>query len=243
VEKGNSGGKPTNIADTPTIVQRILPVAREIEQRWRLNPTDKMVNIDFSNGLDGWSLSTRHMNYSFQPGSDRHSGNIFSFRTWPDIGRGNLYLFQTVRTSSAEISLDLLLEECGQSGFAGLRVEAYDSAFRWVAECTYQLGDSWDQWPDRYRPDNVTPEWTVGATGYFWWWVGHYAIKQRLGETTGVWRHIVARPADDIDAVHGAGTWSRLNVKALRIALIASTRLVEYPLVGSFANLQVKMGG
>ncbi|MFH1737929.1 MAG: alpha-N-acetylglucosaminidase TIM-barrel domain-containing protein, partial [bacterium] len=46
VEKGNSGGKPTNIADTPTIVQRILPVAREIEQRWRLNPTDKMVNID-----------------------------------------------------------------------------------------------------------------------------------------------------------------------------------------------------
>ncbi|HPA45168.1 MAG TPA: alpha-N-acetylglucosaminidase TIM-barrel domain-containing protein, partial [bacterium] len=227
---------------TTKVVRQLLYMALEagIEERWMLRPQKEMVNTDFSQGMDGWSLSMRRTGLSFQPGSGDRKGNTVAFQTWPESSGGNFYLFQTVKASDAEISLDMILDKCGQSGFAGLRVEGYDSAFHWVAECTYQCGDSWNHWPDRYRPDNSTPDWSVGATGLLWWWVGHYTIKERYGDATGVWRHIEACPKEDFDRVHGKGTWSGLNIKTLRIALLGSTRRAEDPLAVTFANLRVK---
>jgi alpha-N-acetylglucosaminidase len=221
-------------------IRLALDAARPIERRLP-RPARETVNLSFLRGLDGWSLSARRMELSFEPDAAGGKGKTLSFKTWPKSSGGNLYLFQTVKAGSADISLDCRPQVCGESGFMGLRAEGYDAAFRRVVECTYQWGDATNHWPDRYRPDNVTPDWNVGATGFVWWWVGHYAIKQRLGPVNGQWQHLHARPAADVDRIHGAGTWSRLGVRMLRIALVASSRRVEDPLAGSFAHLNVNL--
>ena len=221
-------------------IRLALDTARPLE-RHLPEPAREAVNLDFRRGFEGWSLSTRRMGLTFEPDTAGGNGKTLSFQTWPKSNGGNLYLFQTVKAGSAEVSLDCRPQAGGESGFMGLRVEGYDAAFRRVVECTYQWGDATNHWPDRYRPDNVTPDWDVGATGMLWWWVGHYAIKQRLGPVNGEWQHVHARPASDVDRIHGAGTWSRLRVRMLRIALVASTRRVEDPLAGSFAHLNVNL--
>lgn len=221
-------------------VRHVLEATLELE-RYRPHAAEELVNCGFDRGWEGWSLSARRMSLSFEPDPQKGSGKALRFKTWPNSSGGNLYLFQTVKASSAEISLDVLLELCGESGFAGLRVEGYDEAFRRVVECTYQYGDAWNYWPDRNRPDNATPEWSPGATGFLWWRLGHYAIKHRLGKTTKGWEHLEAEPAEDVDRAHGAGTWSRLGVRTLRIALVASTRRVEDPVSGGFRRLRVKL--
>ncbi|MBI4557583.1 MAG: hypothetical protein HY706_08370 [Candidatus Hydrogenedentes bacterium] len=221
-------------------IEEILPQVREIEGDLP-RPAIKPANLDFHDGLNGGSLSSRRMTLSFEPSAGPDGGTAFRFCTWPGSSGGQLYLFQTVQGSDAEISLDFLPESGGESSFAGLRVEAYDRHFHRVAECTYQWGNAWNYWPDRYRADNVTPDWNVGATGFLWWWVGHYAIKHRLTGPTGTWQHLDANPRANLDRVHGAGTWDGLHVKSLRVALIASTRRPEDPLAGAFVNLNVRM--
>ena len=221
-------------------IEKALAVGRKLE-RYGPKANRQLRNLDFRAGWDGWDLSARSMYLSFRPGEERGLRDELHFESWPGVGGGNMYLSQTVRARDAEISLDFKVDTWGESGFAGLRVEAYDAAFKRVAECTYQAGDAWNYWPDRYRPDNVTPEWSVGATPFFWWWVGHYAIKERLDARPGEWVHVDARPARDMDRIHGTGTWESLNVAALRIALVASRRREEDPIAGAFTDLDVKL--
>lgn len=237
VERG--AAPPVAEGSVSDAIQRVLPVAQRIERRL-LPVSPEPTNLDFARGLSGWSLSSRRMHIEWTPVAPGNAAKALYFRTWPDSSGGNLYVFQTIVARDAVLSLDAAVQPCGESAFAGLRVEGYDDQFRRVVECTYQWGDAWDCWPDRHRPDNAVPEWNVGPTGYLWWWVGHHTIKKRLGRGSGDWQHIEAHLSRDVDGVHGAGTWARLRVRKLRIALLASSRRKEDPLSGAFANLRVQ---
>ena len=240
VKEGAERPEYATFDHVPVAVEKALAVGRKLE-RYGPKAKRRLSNLDFRAGWHGWDLSARSMYLTLKRGQDGGPRDELHFESWRGVGGGNMYLSQTVRARDAEISLDLKVDSWGESAFAGLRVEGYDVAFKRVVECTYQIGDGWNHWPDRYRPDNITPEWTVGATPFFWWWVGHYAIKQHLHARPGEWVHLDARLAHDVDRIHGPGTWESLNVAALRIALVASRRREEDPIAGAFTDLDVQL--
>ncbi len=204
----------------------------------------ELANPEWAADFAGWHVSRSHLDFGLVEGGGPGDKPSLHFRGRPGREMKYLTVWQDIEArDDLAVLLDWRLEAFGPSSRAGLRLEVFDRALRKKAEMTYQFGDGRDFWPDRTRPDVATPDWRIGRDARLEWWVGFYAVKQRLGMDLDVWRSLTARPRDDLDRAHGPGTWDSLEGVRVRTSLIASARWAEDPLEGCFSNLRIEGKG
>lgn len=200
----------------------------------------ELTNPGFEQGLTGWHATGRRLDASVKKDGGPNGSPALVFKGRKQTLLRHFTLWQDLDArDDLVLELDWKLKAFGPSSRAGLRVEVFDSSLRKKAELTYQFGDGGDYWPDYPRPDNATPEWRIGVDPRPYWWTGFHTVKNRVGNELNIWKHLTARPREDLDRVHGKGTWTRLDPDLLRISLIVSSRLAEDPIEGSFSNLHL----
>jgi hypothetical protein len=201
---------------------------------------DRLVNSSFNDNMMGWNVSKRRMDVEWNQHGGPGGSPVIAFKGWTNQGGKLLCVWQDIKArDDLNFEIHWKLDAYGKSSRAGLRIEVFDKKLRKKAELTYQFGDGKGWWPDRNRPDDAKPDWSVGVDARLEWWTGFYAVKKHLGNNLGVWNNLHVSLTKEFEEVHGSGTWKTLEPARLRVSLIASNKFPEDPIEGAFSKLVV----
>ena len=211
VEKGPSEPSPPSSDKRPSDV--IAPVLSQLDKQECLEtvrtlfaPRAELTNGDFAFGLRGWSVvcqNSAQVDVIQQPGG---GNKVLRIALPPADESRTCQLSQTVQvTGPFEVCLRYYLEECSPTANINLRLDGFNSRGKKKVQAVYHWGGAnWDHWN---RPPN--------ETGGFW------SIKKEEPGEPERWHDLRVDVADDVDAVHGPGTWAAQSVTHVELTIAA----------------------